>query len=95
MLLHFLSCFHSYSVGVEEIILNKEGADLALVKVKGEINTQIFPPICLPQTGDSLQSSSGVVKGYGRNKNNTGPGSKLKVKKENDKRVRLKLKLLL
>jgi len=68
----------TYSVGVEDIILHEDGADLALVKVKGEINTQIFPPICLPETGDDLQSSSGIVVGYGRNKNNTQPGSKLK-----------------
>jgi len=67
-----------YSVGVEEIILHREGADLALVKVKGEINTQIFPPICLPETGDDLQSTSGVVVGYGRNIDNTNPGNKLK-----------------
>jgi hypothetical protein len=41
----------SLTLEVEEIILNKAGADLALVKVKGEINTQAFPPICLPEKG--------------------------------------------
>ena len=34
-------------------MLNDAGADLALVKVKGIINTQLFPPICLPSKGKS------------------------------------------
>ena len=64
---------------VEEIILNTEGADLALVKVEGEINTQIFTPICLPGKGDERQSSEGVIAGWGRNSDNTDPGQNLKV----------------
>ena len=65
-------------MGVEKIILNQEGADLALVEVKEAINTQIFTPICLPKKSDDLQSSGEVV-GYGRNSENTAPGNNLKV----------------
>ena len=35
----------------KNIILNKEGADLALVEVSDEINIDIFTPICLPESG--------------------------------------------
>jgi len=63
---------------VDEIILNTEGADLALVKVKGKINTQIFSPICLPGKGDERQSKKGVIAGWGRNDDGTEPGINLK-----------------
>jgi hypothetical protein len=33
---------------VEDITPNLEGVDLAMLKVKGEINIQVFSPICLP-----------------------------------------------
>ena len=36
---------------IEDIILNREGADLALVKVKENIDIERFTPICLPQKG--------------------------------------------
>ena len=64
---------------MNEIILNTEGADLALVKVKGKINTQIFSPICLPGKGDEMQSKKGVIAGWGRNDKGTEPGINLKV----------------
>ena len=39
---------------VEDIIINTAGADLALIKVKVDINTQRFSPICLPETGEAV-----------------------------------------
>ena len=42
---------YSYHRKIANITLHREGADLALVEVSGEININIFTPICLPERG--------------------------------------------
>ena len=41
-------------LGIEKIIINEAGADLALVKIEGNIDIVRFTPICLPQKGQIL-----------------------------------------
>ena len=41
-------------LGIEEIIINEAGADLALIKVEGRIDIGRFSPICLPQKGQII-----------------------------------------
>lgn len=69
---------------IEDIILNREGADLALVKVKENIDIERFTPICLPQKGpdftyllNTTQKKMGYVAGWGRNEKGSGPKNQL------------------
>ena len=39
------------ALGVKEIIISDTGDDLALIKVDGDIDTSIYTPVCLPETG--------------------------------------------
>ena len=43
-----------HMLGIEKIIINKAGADLALVKIEGNIDIVRFTPICLQQKGQIL-----------------------------------------
>ena len=44
-------------LGVENIKLNVEGADLAMVKLTEDININTYPPICVPESGKILLQS--------------------------------------
>ena len=41
-------------IGIEDIKLNEEGADLAMVKLKQDIDINTYPPICVPEPGRSF-----------------------------------------
>jgi len=43
---------------IEDIVLNKYGADLAMVKVVEDIPLKMFPSICLPNIGETLDAQS-------------------------------------
>ena len=63
-----------------EILISNSGYDLALIKVDGIIDTNIYTPVCLPDTGrenikhliyklflgDDFRGVDTVVTGWGR-----------------------------
>ena len=49
---------------IEDIIINREGADLAMVKVKENIDIERFTPICLPQKGQIYRRDCRSINQY-------------------------------
>jgi len=54
-----------------EIVIAKSGDDIAMIKVDGVLDTNVYTPICLPDKDDDFRGMTTVVTGWGRNVSST------------------------